>query len=171
VATPTPTPTPFPGRTVVAAPLSGTVLVKLPGGKGFTKVDATEGIPLGSTVDTRDGQVQITSKAGSVAKFYDGLFKLTQSKGVTILTLTEQLAPCAKKKTASAAAKKPKTRKLWGNGSGAFSTRGQYSAATVRGTQWLVQDSCSGTLTKVAKGVVNVRDDVKKKTILLRAPH
>ena len=43
--------------------------------------------------------------------------------------------------------------------------------ATVRGTRWLVQDSCSGTLTKVSKGVVTVRDLVKRKTIILRAPH
>jgi hypothetical protein len=104
-----------------------------------------------------------------VASFYDGLFKVTQSGKTTVLTLTEALAPCGGK-GAKAAAKKPKTRKLWGNGSGAFATRGQYSAATVRGTQWLVQDSCSGTLTRVAKGVVSVRDTVKRKTILLRAP-
>jgi hypothetical protein len=41
----------------------------------------------------------------------------------------------------------------------------------VRGTKWLVQDSCAGTLTKVAKGVVEVFDQVKKKTKILRAPH
>jgi hypothetical protein len=32
-----------------------------------------------------------------------------------------------------------------------------------------VQDSCSGTLTRVATGVVSVRDNVKRKTIVLRA--
>src|SRR5262249_39769864 len=120
----------------------------------------------------RHGKVRITSKSGSTAEFYDGLFKLTQSKGVTILTLTEQLAPCGKSaKAATAAKKKPKTRKLWGNGSGAFSTKGQYSAAPGRGTTWLVQDSCSGTLTRVTKGVVEVQDNVKHKKVLLRAPH
>ena len=77
------------------------------------------------------------------------------------------MAPCGK--GAKIAAKKPKTRKLWGDGHGAFSTRGQYSAATVRGTVWLVQDSCSGTLTRVKTGVVAVRDDVKRKTVLLKA--
>jgi hypothetical protein len=168
-AAPVPAPTPIPGKTVVAEPVSGNVRVKLPGAKDFVDVDATQGIPLGSTVDTRDGRVTINPKPGSTADFYDGLFKLTQSKGVTILTLTEQLATCPRKKTASAAAKKPKTRKLWGSGSGSFSTRGQYSAATVRGTVWEVQDSCSGTLTKVTKGVVSVHDTVRNKTILLRA--
>ena len=61
-----------------------------------------------------------------------------------------------------------KKRKLWGLGSGAFSTRGQFSAATVRGTKWVIEDTCAGTYTRVAHGVVAVRDFVKHKTILLR---
>ena len=40
---------------------------------------------------------------------------------------------------------------------------------TVRGTRWLVQDSCEGTLTRVSQGVVSVRDTVKRKTFLVRA--
>ena len=75
----------------------------------------------------------------------------------------------ARTAAAATAKKKPKTRKLWGDGSGAFSPRGQYSAATVRGTQWLVQDSCAGTLTQVRKGVVSVRDLVRSKTVVVRA--
>ena len=71
---------------------------------------------------------------------------------LTDLTLTEALAPC-KRSGARASAKKPKSRKLWGQGSGKFRTVGHYSAATVRGTRWLVQDSCSGTLTRVTQGV------------------
>ncbi|HEY4098286.1 MAG TPA: hypothetical protein VGM33_22370, partial [Baekduia sp.] len=72
-------------------------------------------------------------------------------------------------KRARAAAKKPKSRKLWGDGSGSFRTRGQYSSATVRGTRWLVQDTCAGTLTRVSKGAVSVHDDVTRRTIVLRA--
>src|SRR4051794_11014812 len=165
--TPSPTPTPVPGKTVVGAPVSGKVLVKVPG-KGFVELDGTQSIPLGSTIDTKKGTISLTAKAGQTATFHDGIFKLTQTKTTTDLTLTEPLAKCPKK-GAHAAAKKPKTRKLWGNGSGSFRTRGQYSAATVRGTEWLVQDSCAGTLTRVRKGVVAVRDNVKRKTIVLRA--
>ena len=69
---------------------------------------------------------------------------------------------------ASAAAKKPKTRKLWGSGKGKFRTEGKYSAATVRGTKWLVQDTCTTTLTRVTTGVVAVSDFAKKKTILIK---
>ena len=39
----------------------------------------------------------------------------------------------------------------------------------MRGTRWLVEDSCNGTLTKVKRGTVAVRDFVKKKTVVVRA--
>ena len=56
---------------------------------------------------------------------------------------------------------------MWGDGKGSFRTTGKYSAATVRGTKWLVEDSCAGTLTRVTIGVVAVR--AGKKTVLVRA--
>jgi ferric-dicitrate binding protein FerR (iron transport regulator) len=39
----------------------------------------------------------------------------------------------------------------------------------VRGTKWLVQDQCNGTLTVVKRGVVQVRDFRKHKTVNVRA--
>jgi hypothetical protein len=172
--TPTPTATPVAGKSVAGTVVEGKVLVKTRGGK-FVALDPTKPIPNGSTIDTKHGTIEITAqqKPGAPlqkAKFFDGIFKITQTKKTTDLTLNEALAKCPKKRSAHAAAKKkkPKTRKLWGNGSGSFRTRGQYSAATVRGTEWLVQDSCAGTLTRVKKGVVSVRDNVKRKTIVLR---
>jgi hypothetical protein len=39
----------------------------------------------------------------------------------------------------------------------------------VRGTFWLVEDRCDGTLTRVRTGRVDVRDFRRKKTISLRA--
>jgi hypothetical protein len=167
--TATPSPTPVPQKDAVGVP-SGTVLIKQ-GGK-FVPLDPAKPIPSGSEIDVTHGRITLTAvlKRGGkpeTATFYDGIFKLTLGKTTTDLTLNQPLAKCSKK--AIAAAKKPKTRKLWGSGSGSFRTRGQYSAATVRGTEWLVQDSCSGTLTYVKKGVVSVFDQVKKKTIVLRA--
>jgi hypothetical protein len=165
---PTPTATPVAGKSVAAEAVKGKVLVKLPGTNKFVALDDAV-ISNGAEVDTRNGVVEITRSDGEVAKFYDGLFKISQSGGITTVTLSEKLTGCpAKKKQASAAAKKPKTRKLWGDGKGKFRTRGQYSAATVRGTKWFVQDTCTSTITKVSQGVVSVRDDVKKKNILLR---
>jgi hypothetical protein len=156
---------PAAGKSVEAKVLSGTVLVKLAGSSKFVPLDPSV-IKNGAEVDARKGVVEITRSDGGVAKFYDGVFKLSQSGGVTTLSLSEKLTGCKK---ASAAAKKPKTRKLWGDGKGKFRTRGQYSAATIRGTKWLVTDTCTSTITKVTQGSVNVRDTVKKRTVIVRA--
>ena len=83
------------------------------------------------------------------------------------MTLVEKLS-CKSSKQANAAAKKKKKRRLWGNGTGRFRTKGKHSAATVVGTKWLVQDRCTSTLTRVARGRVRVRDFVKKKTVLVK---
>jgi hypothetical protein len=151
--------------------VSGTIRFRKPGSRSFVTLSADQALPLGSTLDTRHGVMALSSvpRAGGpvqTTKFYAGLFRVTQPGAVTQLALTEPLAPCGR---ASAAARKPKTRRLWGDGGGSFRTKGQYSSATVRGTKWLVQDSCAGTLTKVARGVVSVRDAVRHKTVVLRA--
>jgi hypothetical protein len=158
-------------KTVVVTP-ERTVKVKLPNSTTFVTLTSTDDIPVGTIVDTKVGAVTLTSipregAAPQTAKFYDGIFKVAQSGGITTLTLVEPLAPCGK--GARTSAKKPKTRRLWGSGKGNFRTTGNYSAATIRGTKWLVQDSCSGTLTKVAAGVVSVRDKVRRKTVVRRA--
>jgi hypothetical protein len=105
--------------------------------------------------------------------FSGGMFKVTQARGgraLTTLRLVEKLAPCPKGRRAQAAGKrKAKKRRLWGDGSGNFRTRGRRSAATVTGTRWLVQDSCAGTLTRVKQGKVKVRDFRRRKTVVVRA--
>jgi hypothetical protein len=152
-------------KSVAARALSGTVLVKVAGSSKFVSLDPSV-IKNGAEVDARKGVVEITRSDGGVAKFYDGIFKLSDSGGVTTLTLSEKLTGCSKK--ALAAAKKPKTRKLWGDGKGKFRTKGQFSAATIRGTKWLVTDTCTSTTTKVTEGVVNVVAPPRKRTIVLR---
>jgi hypothetical protein len=158
-------------RTVVAEPAKGKVLVRRPGTNRFVTLDGAAGIPVGSTVDTRDGEVFITSipRSGAAperAKFWDGIFKLAQARGITTLTLSEALARCSTR--ARSAQKKPKTRRLWGDGKGKFRTKGRYSAATVRGTKWLVTDGCGYTRTRVTQGSVSVRDEVRKRTVIVR---
>jgi hypothetical protein len=172
-ATPTPVPPPVAGKSVNAVP-RGKVKIKRPGAKGFTDLAKPATLPVGTTVDTRGGRVTlIAAGKGGQADFYDGLFKIGQTAGkrpLTTLTLTEPLS-CPKAKraaSASASAKKKKTRKLWGKGKGAFRTQGKYSAATVRGTQWLVTDRCDSTTTRVVQGVVSVRDVVKRRTVTVR---
>lgn len=79
---------------------------------------------------------------------------------------------CKRGKKASAAARaKPRTpvRSVWGNGKGSFRTAGRFAAATVRGTIWLTVDYCNGTLIRVRRGVVSVKDRVHHKTVSVRA--
>ena len=174
-APPGPTlPPPVAGRTVNVELVSGKVRIRRPGSNRFVTLTAEAQIPVGSSIDTRNGRIAITAAQGggktASADFYDGLFKLTQTKRskVTSLTLTERLS-CPRKGSASAAAKKKKKRRLWGDGSGKFRTKGKHSAATVVGTKWLVEDRCRSTLTRVVRGRVKVRDFAKKKTVTVRA--
>ena len=167
-------PPPVAGKKVNLKLLSGIVLYKPPGVKKFLKLTDDVQVPVGTTLDTLKGRVSITAASdlkGGTNKswFYSGVFKVKQAlaaKPVTELQLTGAKLSCKK---ASAAAKKPKTRKLWGDGSGQFRTRGSFSSATVRGTKWEVIDRCDGTLTRVVRGVVTVRDFVKRKTVIVRA--
>jgi hypothetical protein len=122
-------------------------------------------------VDATRGRLALSSVPSKTAgpqtvQLYSGRFKVTQPGKVTQFALNAPLASCAR---ASAAKTKPRTRKLWGDGEGSFRISGRYSAATVRGTRWLVQDTCAGTLTRVVRGVVSVRDDVRHRTVTLRA--
>ena len=170
-----PAPAPVAGKTVNVKPVSGKVTIKRPGSKRYVTLTAAAQIRVGSSIDTRRGRIAITAAQGggrtASADFFDGLFKLTQTKGakpVTTLKLTEKLS-CAKANRATIAAKKKKKRRLWGDGKGRFRTKGQFSSATVRGTRWLTQDRCASTLTRVVRGAVSVRDLVKRKTVIVRA--
>jgi CSLREA domain-containing protein len=163
-------PPPEAGKEVNALPKSGTVRVRIAGTNRFVELVEGQQIPVGSTVDTTKGRVTIVAAGNQQADFFDGIFRLTQGRGarpLTTLTLVEALS-CPRAGNAIAAAKKKK-RRLWGDGSGRFRTKGKHSAATVVGTRWLVEDRCKSTLTRVTRGRVSVRDFVKKKTVIVRA--
>ena len=141
----------------------------------------------------RGGDVGGATRAASktqTADFYDGIFQVKQSTPKTkpkkpqalitdlVLKGEPPRSECAPIKGASAAAAKKKKRGaksvlggLWGNGKGKFRTNGKYSSATVRGTIWLTQDRCDGTLTTVKRGTVSVRDFKRRKTVSVKAGH
>jgi hypothetical protein len=169
------TPQPEQGKSVVAGTVSGTIRIRLKNGK-FKTLGANESIPLGSTVDATKGRVRLTSAAGGgktqTADFYKGQFKITQTKGkkpITQLELNGTLS-CAKA-SAAAKKKKKKVRSLWGDGKGRFRTKGRRAAATVRGTRWFTQDTCDSTKITVKRGVVQVRDFVKRKNVTVKKGH
>jgi hypothetical protein len=170
-------PPPVTGKTVNVSVRKGRIFIKIPPSKKFVELKGALQIPVGATIDATRGRVNLVSTTGTgdqtqLAWFYDGIFKVGQTRGakpITDLKLAEALAKCPKKGKASASAKKKKTRKLWGEGKGAFRTSGKYSSATVRGTKWVVTDRCDGTLTRVTQGSVLVRDVKRKKNVIVRA--
>jgi hypothetical protein len=148
-------PRPTLARTVVLKPAGGTVMVKPRGHKRFKLREATV-VPVRSIVDATHGKVSLTSARdarhtqGGV--FSQGEFVVTQQHdGLTDLQLTGgsfgvcSAARVARKPVSAAANTR---RRLFGSAHGHFRTRGRSSSATVRGTTWLTEDRCTGTVTE-----------------------
>jgi len=112
------------------------------------------------------------STGGSTQATVASSFRVDQSTAPDVPTIATlvggSFASCGSVRSA-ASANAPKTvvRELWGTAKGQFRTRARYSSATVRGTQWLTQDRCDGSLVTVTKDVVDVFDFSLKKTVTL----
>jgi hypothetical protein len=176
-------PPPVPGKAVNVNVVSGQVLLKVPGGQFVPLTGATQ-IPVGSQLDTTKGRVKLTSAATKAGKtqasdFYDGIFQVKQSVPKTPGALTTDVvlkrqasrALCSVRSVDKKKGPKTVLGKLWGNGKGKFRTSGKFASATVRGTIWLTQDECDGTLIRVKRGTVQVRDLRRHKTVTVRAGH
>jgi hypothetical protein len=186
-------PPPELGKTVDASVASGTVLVGVPAGgssaraaqKGvrFVPLERTREIPVGSLLDTRRGTVRLTSARDTrgrtqTGSFGSGVFQVLQSrkrsaKGLTDVVLKGgSFKRCAAGRSRGATASQRSrrvVRRLRSNARGRFRTRGRHSAATVRGTVWTTTDRCDGTLTRVSRGRVAVRDLRRRRTVVVRA--
>ena len=93
----------------------------------------------------------------------------TTPGAVTTLALVGgDFSGCTAPRRTAAKNQKP-VQQLWGSAKGAFTTKGRFSAATVRGTVWMVQDRCDGTLTEVVEGIVDVFDSTKNTTVAVPA--
>jgi hypothetical protein len=174
-------PEPALGRKVVVDEVSGSIFVRLPGAKSPVALGATAGMPVGSVVDARRGVIELSSVAGGrtqVGRFWGAVFQVRQSRsggGMTDLVLRGgRPEGCGRRSGAARAAavtSKRRPRKgLWGKDKGGrFRTHGRNSVATVRGTTWLVEERCEGTLTRVTEGAVVVRDARRKRSVTVRA--
>jgi hypothetical protein len=152
-------------------------------------------LPVGTQVDARAGSLKITTAqtAGKhprtqSGEFRSGLFEVLQShqrrlRGLTVLQLLDTGvfpgAPSYKQCTTTGKATDPgahaarRNRRVlqWlrAKAHGNYQTRGGYSAATVRGTEWDTADRCDGTLTVVHRGTVVVTDYRLHKNIAVPA--
>lgn len=169
-------PPPEAGSTGQVETEGGKVKVKKKGSSSFETLEDADTIPIGSTIDASAGTVGLImdAEAGAVqeADVSKGMFELKQTKGrrpLTELVLKGSLSGCRAR--GAHAAKRPKSRKLFVKAKGRFRSRGRYSSATVRGTQWTMTDTCSGTLTKVRTGSVTVRDLKRHRNVTVRRGH
>ncbi|MGH2837548.1 MAG: TolB family protein [Thermoleophilaceae bacterium] len=169
------------GKVFVGIPSSGARVSQK--GVDFVPLEEARQIPVGAFLDTTKGTVALTTarnRAGKVqsGKFSAGLFQVLQSrkraaKGLTELRLkgsTAGFRNCRSGGGARASALSRRTvRRLRANAKGRYRSRGRHSAATVRGTKWVMEDRCDGTLTTVKRGSVTVRDFRLKKNITVTA--
>jgi len=161
-----PVPAPERGVAVVLEPVSGRVYVHPGGVRLYRRLRTAERLSVGTTVDAQEGSVRLTvarnDRGGRWrAVFSQGKFTVTQPAEGDPVTTLELTGPSFRDTCGEAAAarRKPRrVRRLWGDGHGRFRTAGRYSAATVRGTSWLVEDRCDGTLTRVKRGQVEIED-------------
>jgi hypothetical protein len=167
------------GISVLAQRAQGTIKVKKPGKKGFKNLKKVESIPVNSVVDTRGGRVEVTAATGNLGDthpdnsvaFYQGVIRIKQ-KGARNARANAQLVGklnCPARTPAGAKAQKSsgpiattsrkRRRRIWGSGSGNYSTSGQGGTGSVRGTTWLTKDTCHGTFFKVTNGIgITVHD-------------
>jgi hypothetical protein len=160
--------------------------VRIPGSRRSVPLEQAASVPMGSVIDATGGTAQLTVArdrhgATQSGSFWSGSFVVFQTHGrrpVTELRLRGgDVSGCAAGHSARAlvtAAGRPrgrKLRKLWSHVKGRFRTRGRHGAATVRGTKWLTEDDCGGTLVAVRHGLVEVRDFTRRKTFMVPGGH
>jgi DNA-binding beta-propeller fold protein YncE len=168
-------PDPGYGRSVNLLPIAGRVSVRLPGRKHFSGLDSGRQLPVGTVVDADAGRVRLTSAKGpgagsQSADFFEGTFRILQprrGRPITVLKLENEVACGTGGGAGRTATASGRRRGLWGSGKGSFRSEGRHGSATVRGTIWWAQDRCDGTLFRVKRGVVTIRDFTRHRTLKL----
>jgi hypothetical protein len=161
------------GRTATVAAVGGKVLVKARGSSTFRRLRGVRSVRIGSTVDSTNGQVRVTTASNrrggtQSGVFHGGVFTIAQKRSSPLTELRLAGADgCGAAPAGSARAARVSRRRLFGRAHGQFRTRGRQSSATVRGTVWATEDLCNGaTLTRAySGGKVDARTRTSKQTL------
>jgi virginiamycin B lyase len=179
----TPAPEPEFAETIVADG-EGVVRYREPGGD-WQELQPNAELPVGVALDARRGKVNLKTAGcrGGVQAgvFGGGVFSVRQPRRacgrVDVYLRGGSFARCgpASHRTGSrnaSASRTRRVRRLWGRDDGGrFRSHGRHSHATVRGTRWLTEDRCDGTLTRVTNGSVLVRDFRRHRSVVVHAGH
>ena len=175
-------------ESVVAAAQDGTIRFRPPGSSRWRRMPvAGAEIPVGATVDARRGSIALTSaaRAGGDPDWALRRRDLLRAPAAPrprprgpapsrrqLRGLPASSSAPGSSGVAAGASRVRRVRRLWGRDSGGrFRTYGRHSHATVRGTRWLTEDRCGGTLTRVTEGAVVVRDLARRRSVVVRAGH
>jgi DNA-binding beta-propeller fold protein YncE len=175
------------GVTANVAPISGTVLVRVPGSRTFVPLSSLQQIPFGTVIEATHGHVSVTTAEPNgttqTGEFFEGEFILKQGRnGLVIVELTGgkfSVCPTARERAHkasvlsahAASSGKHVVRKLWANAHGSFETKGNYAAGAVQGTEWLTEDLCEGTLIRVTRDKVLVTNLVTHHHVEVKVGH
>ena len=167
-------PDPALGQTAAIDATDGDVVITKPG-KAPTRVGEVAGLlPIGTKVDVTRGKVElwfdgVGGQPQNRGFFYQGSFRIVSQSRTTGLVTFELDRPSSCRGKVRAAKVGKKKNKLWGDAKGKFRTKGRYGAATVRGTKWSTEETCTSTKIAVVNGVVDAEDLVRNKTTRLTA--
>jgi hypothetical protein len=169
-AAPAPAAAPVLGQTVLLELVSGHVSYRPPGARRASQLVQPALVPIGTVVDTRAGRVRIVTAGADGASqsgtFRDGRFQIRQGTSDPLVELALRgggFPHCGGACTSA----KHRVRRLWGNATGRFRTRGRYASCAVRGTEWLVEDHPGDTLVTLRRGSGLVRDFVRDRDVIV----
>jgi hypothetical protein len=169
-------------RSLDLEPRAGRVSVELPRARKFVALTGARQVPVGTIVETSGGTVAVTAAGGrggrlQTGTFRGGRFQLRQARSGRGVVLVRLIDRASTRICALARARKAISSRLSDLGvlrasaRGRFRTIGRYASATVHGhsAAWSVGDRCGGTLTRVTRGRVTVREQQANGRKLLRA--
>ena len=102
-------------------------------------------------------------RSGPTARLYGGNYRVCPTK--------RERAHLTAFAAAHHSSRSHVVRKLWANGHGTYSTRGNYATGAVLGTVWETIDRCNGTGVRVITDSVLVTNRVTHKHVRVKAGH
>jgi hypothetical protein len=193
---------PVAGVNTVVRQIAGEVFVKLPAGRsrlgfrgmisafqesGFLPLKGVASVPIGSTVDTRKGEIGLESAANGYApgdrrarrqeaRVKAALFQIKQqrrkrgkARKSSIRMDFALLSPPRAEAACASGPSKGIVRSMSMVVKGYFRALGGASKATARNATFNTTDRCDGTLTEVGKGRVSLKVKGKRKPVTVRA--
>ena len=164
-------PRPSAGRTIVVRPARGDLRLRLPGTRRFVPLVDPLPVPVRSTVDATRASARLTSAAGGrktgSASLSGAQFEVRQ--GRKRASSTELRLKLASGATRSCGRRSRVLSRLRAGMRGRFAIRGRRSVSTARRATLSVEERCGGTLTRVRRGMVRVRDRSGRRAVTLRS--